>query len=166
MRSDSPDDRGPPLSKVVLSGIVATLAWPLVIAPSLWRARRFHRVVRKASRWRHRIVADGVEVWRDAEAPRLISWAKLGAGRWIVHVIPSMASGDEEAYAVELLEEGVALSGEQLSLVLMALSERQLRPELEDGGRALGAAGTLMTMLWLGAALVGALVVLWRRASR
>lgn len=151
-----------PLWQVMLIGLATLLAWPAVIAPQLWRAGRFHRVVRKATDWRHRIVADGVEVWRGAEPPQPISWAELGEGRWLVHTSPSMASGQDESVAVDLPSKGLALAGELLP-VLKALSERQLRPALQNGGRALGAAGWVMTMLWLGGALIVALVVLWRR---
>jgi len=75
-------------------------------------------------------------VWSDAAAPKLIVWTKLHDERWLVHLTHTMASGYEETYALDLREEGVAL-----------------------GGRALGAAGWLMSLLWLGAALLVAVLV-------
>ena len=137
------------------------LVWPAVLAPLLWRAQRFHRVARRAARFRHRIVANGVEVWSDAAAPKLIVWTKLHDGRWLVQLTHTMASGYEETYALDLREEGVALGGYsgELDLVIAALAARQLRPRPIDGGRALGAAGWLMSLLWLGAALLVAVLV-------
>ena len=72
--SAEPRAGSPPLWKVLLIGLVTALAWPVVIAPSLWRARGFRRVAREAAGWRHRTVEGGVEVWRGADPPRLISW--------------------------------------------------------------------------------------------
>ena len=134
--------------------------WPAVALQILWRAGKFQRVARRAVGFRHRIVADGIEVWSDDAAPKLISWATLHAGRWLVHLTHTMASGYEETYALDLPQEGVALGGYsgELDLVVAALAARQFRLQPEDGGRALGAAGWFVSMLWLGALLlVGAL---------
>ena len=168
MRDDPP--AGSPLSwKDWLLLPARLLAWPAVIAPSLWRARRFHRVARQASGWRHQIVPDGVEVWTEDEPPKLIPWAEFRKARWLVHTSPSMASGEEQFYAVELSEEGVALCGyaEDLLPLLKVLCERAPQPKLEDGGRTLGAAGWLLTMLWLGTVVLLAVLLAygWRRAS-
>lgn len=139
------------------------LAWPPVAASTLWRTRRFQRVAQRASGWRHQLVPDGVEVWREDEPLQLIPWEELRKGRWLAHCSYTKASGERLLYAVDLPEEGVALSGyaEDLHPLLEALSEQGASPTLEDGGRTFGSAGWLMTMLWLGTVVLLAMLMLW-----
>jgi hypothetical protein len=132
------------------------LVWPAVVAPIVWRSLRFERVARKAAGFRHRIVAEGVEVWSDGVPPKRIAWAELQSGRWLVHRTHTMASGFEESYALDLPRQRVALGGYagELDLVVAALAARQLHPQPKDGGRTLGVVGWFVSVLWLGAALL------------
>jgi hypothetical protein len=152
------DENDPrPLWQLVPIAALSIVLWPIVMAPSQLRALRFHRVVRRAAGTQHRIVDGGVEVWREGEAPKQLGWEQLANAHWLVHATPTMASGDEESCALEL--PGVALGGyrNEIDPILTALAERDLRPELHDGGRGLGFGGWLITMLWL-ACVAGAAV--------
>lgn len=146
---------------------IGVLAWPPVAAFTLWRTWRFQRMAHRADGWSHQLVNDGVEVWREDEPLQLIPWEELQKGRWLVHSSYTKASGERLLYALDLPEEGVALSGyaEDLHPLLEALARQEASPTLDDGGRTFGSAGWLMTLLWLGTVVLFSLLLLWAMRS-